>query len=91
MPQKKVLGECQGNRQGLLNHRALDGAQGNGFNCALEIAAIAVSDSLSCHGQIAQLVEQGTENPRVGSSILPLATIQLILNTLTTCPASQFS
>ena len=91
MPQKKVLEECQGNGQGRLNHRALDGAQGNGFNCALEIAAIAVFDSLSCHGQIAQLVEQGTENPRVGSSILPLATIQLSLHTLTTCPASQFS
>ena len=83
--------EIQGNGQGRLNHRALDGAQGNGFNCALEIAAIAVFDSLSCHGQIAQLVEQGTENPRVGSSILPLATIQLVLNTATTCPASQFS
>ena len=26
------------------------------------------------HGQVAQLVEQWTENPRVGSSILPLAT-----------------
>ena len=26
-------------------------------------------------GQVAQLVEQRTENPRVGSSILPLATI----------------
>ena len=25
-------------------------------------------------GQVAQLVEQGTENPRVGSSILSLAT-----------------
>lgn len=25
-------------------------------------------------GQVAQLVEQRTENPRVGSSILPLAT-----------------
>ena len=86
-----MLTGSQGNRQGRLNPRALDGAQGNGFNCALEIAAIAVFDSLSCHGQIAQLVEQGTENPRVGSSILPLATIQLILNTLTTCPASRFS
>ena len=75
MPQKKVLVECQGNRQGRLNHRALDGAQGNGFNCALEIAAIAVFDSLSCHGQIAQLVEQGTENPCVPSSILGGATI----------------
>ena len=77
-PQKKALTESYGNSQGRLNHRALDGAQGNGFNCALEIAAIAVFDSLSCHGQIAQLVEQGTENPRVGSSILPLATIQLL-------------
>ena len=27
------------------------------------------------YGQVAQLVEQGTENPRVGSSILSLATI----------------
>jgi hypothetical protein len=27
------------------------------------------------NGQVAQLVEQRTENPRVGSSILPLATI----------------
>ena len=26
-------------------------------------------------GQVAQLVEQGIENPRVGSSILSLATI----------------
>ena len=87
---KEALRESQGNAQGRLDHHALDGAQGNGFNCALEIAAIAVFDSLSCHGQIAQLVEQGTENPRVGSSILPLATIQLILNTLTTCPTSHF-
>ena len=29
---------------------------------------------LSNDGQVAQLVEQRTENPRVGSSILPLAT-----------------
>jgi hypothetical protein len=28
-------------------------------------------------GQVAQLVEQRTENPRVGSSILPLATLFL--------------
>ncbi len=28
-------------------------------------------------GQIAQSVEQRTENPRVGSSILPLATIRI--------------
>ena len=30
------------------------------------------------HAQIAQSVEQGIENPRVGSSILSLATIFLI-------------
>ena len=29
-------------------------------------------------GQVAQSVEQRTENPRVGSSILPLATIPFI-------------
>jgi hypothetical protein len=29
---------------------------------------------VSPSGQVAQLVEQGTENPRVGSSILSLAT-----------------
>jgi hypothetical protein len=29
--------------------------------------------SLGFSGQVAQLVEQRTENPRVGSSILPLA------------------
>ena len=27
------------------------------------------------HAEVAQSVEQGTENPRVGSSILPLGTI----------------
>ena len=29
-------------------------------------------------GQVAQLVEQRTENPRVGSSILPLATLEFL-------------
>jgi hypothetical protein len=33
---------------------------------------------LTINGQVAQSVEQGTENPRVGSSILSLATIFLI-------------
>ena len=28
-----------------------------------------------CRAEVAQLVEQGTENPRVGSSILSLGTI----------------
>ena len=32
-------------------------------------------DSPALTGQVAQLVEQRTENPRVGSSILPLATL----------------
>jgi hypothetical protein len=31
-------------------------------------------------GQVAQLVEQRTENPRVGSSILPLAIVANIEN-----------
>ena len=31
-------------------------------------------------GEIAQLVEQGIENPRVGSSILPLTTILIYIN-----------
>ena len=35
--------------------------------------------SLSCSGEVAQLVEQGTENPRVGGSIPFLATIFLSL------------
>ena len=33
-------------------------------------------------GQIAQLVEQRTENPRVGGSIPPLATTSLFSNTV---------
>ena len=33
-----------------------------------------LSSSAAKPGQVAQLVEQRTENPRVGSSILPLAT-----------------
>ena len=34
---------------------------------------------LAINGQVAQSVEQGTENPRVGSSILSLATILFLL------------
>jgi hypothetical protein len=33
------------------------------------------------YGQVAQSVEQRIENPRVGSSILPLATIQILKST----------
>src|ERR1700756_3976640 len=36
--------------------------------------ATPLSCSAASSGQVAQLVEQRTENPRVGSSILPLAT-----------------
>jgi hypothetical protein len=32
---------------------------------------------IKTNGQVAQSVEQRTENPRVGSSILPLATISI--------------
>ena len=32
---------------------------------------------INTNGQVAQSVEQRTENPRVGSSILPLATISI--------------
>ena len=35
----------------------------------------------SCGGQVAQLVEQRTENPRVGGSIPPLATSPYNSNT----------
>ena len=38
-------------------------------------AGFSVQYAACCYGQIAQSVEQWTENPRVGSSILPLATI----------------
>jgi hypothetical protein len=38
-------------------------------------AATGYDSKLSNDGQVAQLVEQRTENPRVGSSILPLATL----------------
>ena len=38
-------------------------------------------------GQVAQLVEQRTENPRVGGSIPPLATILQFLSVQTTGPA----
>jgi hypothetical protein len=34
--------------------------------------------ALTPAGQVAQLVEQRTENPRVGSSILSLATIDFL-------------
>ena len=52
------------NRIALKCCQQLDSLWGNRFNTPL-----------ASNGQVAQLVEQGTENPRVGSSILSLATI----------------
>ncbi len=47
-----------------------------GFNCRLTRMTIQRFKyfGLNQYGQIAQSVEQGTENPRVGGSIPPLAT-----------------
>src|SRR6478735_7531838 len=47
----------------------------------LYCGACSVSGGGVLCGQVAQLVEQRTENPRVGSSILPLATIEALLET----------
>ncbi len=44
--------------------------------------------TLSC-GQVAQSVEQGTENPRVGSSILSLATFPIGWHMLIWCRSGQ--
>jgi hypothetical protein len=47
-------------------------------------AIIPLLHSFCCevlYGQVAQSVEQRIENPRVGSSILPLATIQILKST----------
>ena len=45
-----------------------------GANTATPTAPISpLSSFAATPGQVAQLVEQRTENPRVGSSILPLA------------------
>ena len=49
--------------------KAVDGAHSPRFNTPLCAATPATPN-----GQIAQLVEQRTENPRVDSSILSLAT-----------------
>ena len=40
-------------------------------------ATVLIPDPSPCGGQVAQLVEQRTENPRVGGSIPPLATIKI--------------
>ena len=50
--------------------KAVDGAHSPRFNTTLRAATPEFPN-----GQIAQLVEQRTENPRVDSSILSLATI----------------
>ena len=60
---------------------ALERAAGKRFNgtgaaqtAPAEPSSTSLSSSAAYPGQVAQLVEQRTENPRVGSSILPLAT-----------------
>ena len=59
----------------------LDSVPAGGFNTPLA-AAVARPHAASEYGQVAQLVEQRIENPRVGGSIPPLATIQNQLLTL---------
>ena len=54
---------------------ALDALPRLVFNCALFFAR--PRRTAASRGQVAQLVEQGTENPRVGGSIPSLATIYL--------------
>ena len=64
-------------KSGLLNIR-VDLNHANRFNTRLRSKTVSLAfDPNSCSGQVAQLVEQRIENPRVGSSILPLATISL--------------
>ena len=41
---------------------------------------------ISNNGQVAQSVEQRTENPRVGGSIPPLATKRIVLQKVLTSP-----
>jgi F0F1-type ATP synthase membrane subunit c/vacuolar-type H+-ATPase subunit K len=55
------------------------GPEIKGLAASLGLTAVALAGlirGLPFGGQVAQLVEQRTENPRVGGSIPPLATIQ---------------
>ena len=47
----------------------------NGLAALIRARKIQLPLALIACGQVAQLVEQGIENPRVGGSIPPLATI----------------
>ena len=60
-------------------HAGLDGMRCCGFNTRRLRSARRTFERIGAKtcAQIAQLVEQGTENPRVGSSILSLGTIPL--------------
>ena len=60
-------------------HPGLDGMRRCGFNTRRLRSARRTLERIGAKtcAQIAQLVEQGTENPRVGSSILSLGTIPL--------------
>ena len=55
--------------------RALDAPGPGRFNTRPRCGLTRCTISKHPPGQVAQLVEQGTENPRVGGSIPPLATI----------------
>ena len=62
-----MIRACQKNENAAFDgwkRRFLDSINGGRFNTGLP-----------AHGQVAQSVEQWTENPRVGGSIPPLATI----------------
>ena len=52
------------------------GIQGRKYRFSVPSKIIVISNN----GQVAQSVEQGTENPCVGSSILSLATISHLVN-----------
>src|SRR6266568_1817479 len=69
-------------RYNIIDEADLPQAVAKGFsgkqtaNTATPTAPISpLSSFAATPGQVAQLVEQRTENPRVGSSILPLATL----------------
>ena len=56
---------------------ALDAPKPGGFNTRPRCGLTGRTMSKQHPGQVAQLVEQGTENPRVGGSIPSLATIEI--------------
>src|SRR2546430_10642292 len=63
--------DCVASRHGRVMARQLGGLAPRHL---LGVSPPPIYNPPSIEGQVAQLVEQRTENPRVGSSILPLAT-----------------